>query len=174
MKWAHKFLIGLIGILALSFQASSQVYIRNEDAAVKYGTEGGNNQAASVNRYGYQMMSISPQIVGGLLEYKSLDLDESEEEVKSTQGQIYGWYIFNASQTTRYFKFYNGAAADVTVGVTVPAVTFPLPSGAAANVEISNGLAFTNGISIACTTAAADADTGAPGTGDCIANVFYK
>jgi hypothetical protein len=123
---------------------------------------------------GEQITSLEPKAFGGCSVYKTLDLDETEEDVKTTAGSLYGWHIFNAAATTRYIKFYNATAANVTVGTTTPVMTVPIPAGAAANVEFSNGIGFSTAICIAATTGVADNDTGAPAANDVIMNVFYK
>lgn len=115
-----------------------------------------------------------PGTTGGLTLFRSIDLDETEEEIKATAGQMYSYYLFNAASSTRYFKFYNATAANVTVGSTTPVLTLPVPAGAAANVSIEGGAAFATAITAACTTGLADADTGAPAANECIANIYYK
>jgi hypothetical protein len=116
----------------------------------------------------------TPAATGGLSTFRSLDVDETEEQIKASAGQLYGYYLANMAAAARYFKFYGTTAANVTVGTTTPDVTIPLPAGAAANAEFSSGVAFAAGITIAATTGLADNDTGAPDAGDCIANIFYK
>lgn len=116
----------------------------------------------------------TPATSGGLSIYRSIDLDESEEEVKASAGQLFGWYLYNAAATARYLKFYNATAANTTVGTTTPVLTIPVAAGAAANVEFSNGIAFGTAISAAVTTGLADNDTGAPAANDFIINILYK
>lgn len=116
----------------------------------------------------------TPATSGGLSIYRTIDLDESEEEVKASAGQLFGWYLYNAAASARYLKFYNATAANVTVGSTTPVLTIPVAAGAAANVEFSNGIAFGTAISVAVTTGLADADTGAPAANDFIINILYK
>jgi len=116
----------------------------------------------------------TPATSGGLSIYRSIDLDETEEEVKATAGQLFGWYLYNAAASARYLKFYNATAANVTVGTTTPVLTIPVAAGAAANVEFSNGIAFGTAISAAVTTGLADNDTGAPGANEFIINILYK
>ncbi len=121
-------------------------------------------------------VTLLPVPQGGTLIFRSLDLDETEEEVSATPAQIYGWYLFNgaASPNVRYFKFYNKTAADTVVGTTVPVLTIPLPPGAGANVPFPDGIEFRTALTAACTTGVADNDTGAPGANECILNLFYK
>ena len=116
----------------------------------------------------------TPATSGGLTIYRSIDLDETEEEVKGTAGQLFGWYLYNAAASVRYLKFYNATAANVTVGTTTPVLTIPVAAGAAANVEFSNGIAFGTAITAAATTGLADNDTGAPGANEFIINILYK
>lgn len=123
---------------------------------------------------GEQITSLEPKAFGGLSLFRTIDLDETEEDVKTSAGTLYGYFIFNAAATTRYVKFYNATAANVTVGTTTPVMTIPIPAGAAANVEFSNGIGFSTAICIAATTGVADADTGAPAANDVVMNVFYK
>jgi hypothetical protein len=114
---------------------------------------------------------------GGCAIHRTLDLDESEEEVKGTAGVLYGWAITNRATTTRYVKIYNATAASVTVGVTTPVITWGIPGNSTdhvgANMLGGVGIGFSTAICVACTTGFADADASAPGTNDLIANFFY-
>jgi hypothetical protein len=127
--------------------------------------------AAGTNTIG--AVNVKPATSGGLTIFRSIDLDETEEEVKATAGQVFGWYIFNAAATTHYVKLYNATAANVTVGTTTPVMTIPVPAGSAANVEFANGIAFGTAITAAATTGVADNDTGAPAANAVVVNVLY-
>jgi hypothetical protein len=119
-------------------------------------------------------VGIKPRTSGGYTIFRSIDLDETEEEVKATAGQVFGWYIFNAAATTHYVKFYNATTANVTVGTTTPVLTIPVPAGSAANVFTDTGIAFGTAITVAATTGVADNDTGAPAANAVVVNVFYS
>jgi len=119
-------------------------------------------------------VGMAPQTSGGLSFFKSIDLDESEEEAKGSAGQVFGWYIHNNASAVRYVKFYNVLAAGVTVGTTVPDLTIPVPANSAANVEFTNGIAFSTAITVAATTGVADNDAGAPAANDVQIALFYK
>ena len=111
--------------------------------------------------------------------WKSIDLDETEEEVKDTAGQVYMIHAINLSAATLYLKFYDADADDVTVGTTVPDWTFPVPTLGDTNgngfcISIPCGVQFSNAITMACTTGLADNDSGAPGSNVCIVNIAYK
>lgn len=121
------------------------------------------------------IVSHQPHTLGGLTVFRTLDADETEEDVKTTAGQLYGYYIANLHASSfRYVKFYNATAANVTVGTTTPLLTLPIPPGAAAHVEFSMGIAFGTAISVAATTGVADNDTGAPGANEVVVNAFYN
>jgi hypothetical protein len=128
--------------------------------------------AAGTNTIGD--VGIKPRTSGGYTIFRSIDLDETEEEVKATAGQVFGWYIFNAAATTHYVKFYNATTANVTVGTTTPVLTIPVPAGSAANVFTDTGIAFGTAITAAATTGVADNDTGAPAANAVVVNVFYS
>jgi hypothetical protein len=113
-------------------------------------------------------------IGGGATIHKTLDLDESEEEVKATPGTVYGYFFTNLSAGSRFIKFYNDTAANVIVGTTVPVITIPLEPDQALNVAWDFGIPFSAAICIAATTAIADADAGAPGANDVCGFVLFK
>lgn len=111
---------------------------------------------------------------GGAETYKNIDLGATKQQIKATQGNIYGWHLYNAAASTRFFKFVYRPAASVTVGTTVPDLVLPIPAGAAANVAMPDGVNFRNGLTAYCVTAVADNSTAAPSTNDCQIELFYK
>ena len=115
---------------------------------------------------------------GGTTLYKNIDVDESEDEIKGTAGQIYWMHVMNLSASVLFLKIYDDTAANVIVGTTVPDLTFPIPTqgdtnGAGFTLPIPNGIALGTAITIACTTGIADADSGAPGANECVVNLGY-
>jgi hypothetical protein len=119
-------------------------------------------------------VGLAARTSGGWTPYRCLDLDETEEEVKATAGQLGGWFLSNLHATdARFVKFYNATAASVVVGTTAPVLTIPLGAGEKANVEFTQGIAFSTAITIAATNALADADTGAPGANEVVGMVLY-
>ncbi len=124
-----------------------------------------------------QIVTVQGHTAGGLTIFRSLDIDETEEEIKASAGTLYFIHAMNMVSTARYLKFYNATAANVTVGSTTPVLTLPIPAnsttGAGFTVSIPQGLAFATAITVACTTGVADADTGAPGANDVIINIGY-
>lgn len=115
---------------------------------------------------------------GGTTPYKNIDVDQTEDEVKGTAGQVYWIHCMNLSGAVKFLKFYNDTAANVTVGTTTPDFTFPVPTqgdtnGAGFVLAIPNGIEFDTAITIAATTGIADADTGAPGLNEVVVNMGY-
>lgn len=125
-----------------------------------------------------QIVTPQPHTAGGLSIFRSLDLDETEEDIKTSAGCIYGMWVTNLATTTRFIKFYNATAANVIVGTTTPVITIGIPGNTSDDVAglfgSTHGIEFGTAISVAATTGVADADTGAPAANDVIINVFYK
>jgi len=146
---------------------------RIDTAATSAGTSG-DWATMDASAEGAIWATLTPTTTSGCSIFRSIDLDESEEEVKATAGNVYGYYIFNAAASIHYLKFYNATAANTTVGTTTPVMTFPIPAGAAAHVGFPYPVSFSTAISAAVTTGLADNDTGAPAANACIVNIFYK
>lgn len=121
-------------------------------------------------------VGIGVRTSGGTTLYKNIDVDESEDQIKGTAGQVYWIHAINLNAAVRYLKFYNATSASVTVGTTVPDLTFPVPAsttGAGFVLSIPNGIAFGTAITVAATTGVADNDSGAPGANEIILNLGY-
>lgn len=116
---------------------------------------------------------------GGASAFKSIDLDETEEEVKGAAGQVYAIHCINLADAVRYLKLYDATAANVVVGTTVPNWTFPIPTagdtnGAGFTLTLPVPLQCSNGITVAATTGLADNDATAPGANEVVLNLLYK
>jgi len=115
---------------------------------------------------------------GGTTFYKNIDVDQTEDAVKATAGQIYWIHAINLSTAPLFLKFYDATVATVVVGTTVPDLTFPIPTpgdsnGAGFTLSIPNGIAFGTAITIAATTGIADNDSGAPGANTVVVNLGF-
>jgi hypothetical protein len=124
-------------------------------------------------------VSLRAQTAGGSTPYQNLDCDESEDDIKTSPGQLFWVHAINLANAKRYLKFYNATAANTTVGSTTPVLTFTLPTqgdsnGAGFAISFPCGVVFDTAICVAATTGFAIADTGAPGTNDVILNCGYK
>jgi len=112
---------------------------------------------------------------GGLAIFRSIDLDESEEQVKATEGMVFSIYASNTNASARWLKLYDATAAAVVVGTTAPVATFFLPPSGASPLKFDStvGLHFTTAITAAATTGVADSDTGAPGANEVVVLIGY-
>jgi hypothetical protein len=171
------------GTITETFGGGTQYTQGDTDAtitgtAVMFESNTGTNAIEAVSPDAPLPTTPTPSIGNGLSIFRSLDLDESEEEVKGTAGQVYGVWFTNTSTGTRWLKFYNATAASVTVGTTTPVITLALPGNSADDISgvfsSTHGLKFDTAITVAVTTGVADADTGAPSANDVIVNIFYK
>lgn len=158
--------------IAVAFQAdeSSTDSVDEGDAAV-----------ARVTLDRKQIVTVQPHTAGGLSVFRSLDLDETEEEVKGSAGCLYKLRLTNRASTARYVKLYNDTAANVTVGTTTPIDTIVVPGASSADLATvitenfgGYGLTFSAALCLAATTGLADNDTGAPSANDVIATAYYK
>lgn len=104
--------------------------------------------------------------------FRSVDLDETEEQVSATPVQVFGWNIFNDSAASIFVQFYNATAANVTVGTTTPVLTVGIEAGKSVDMEWTNPIRFDTALSVAATTGPTGA--GAPGANECIINLLYR
>jgi hypothetical protein len=91
--------------------------------------------------------------------------------VKSSAGNLYGWFIGNTNATVCYVQIFNVASGSVTLGTTAPNLTLPIPATSGANLSLVIPIAFGTAISVASTTTATGATT--TGCGQTI-NFWYQ
>lgn len=115
---------------------------------------------------------IVPQTTGGLTSHMSLSVSSSQN-VKSSAGQLYGYYAFNKATTISFLKIYNVSAA-LNLGTDVPVLTIPLPISGGANAFSDIGIPFTNGIGIAATSGLPVDNTALPAASAVTVNLLYK
>ena len=135
-------------------------------------TEESLSQVNNAQTDGSQKTKVIPAISGGLSVYRNINLGAAGLGIKTSPGQIYGWFLFNTSSAIRYVKLYNKSSAPI-VGIDKPFMTIPLPAGGGANVNFTSGIYFSKGIGVGATTGVADSSTGAPADGDIIVNLIY-
>lgn len=171
-----------VALLAIRDDALSSIAAEADEGEVTLARVDANGavwvQLAGALSASVDSMAIGAAATNGCSVHNTIDLDETEEEVKATAGTVYGMYLVNRDTAPVYVKFYNAAAADVTVGTTTPYMTLEVPYSAASHLGtvfvFPPGIAFGTAICVAATTGLADNDTGAPGANDVTAVVFYK
>lgn len=116
---------------------------------------------------------------GGHSPFRSLDVDETEDEIKASAGKLFWLHAMNMTNAVVYLKVYNNTAAGTTVGTTTPVLTFPVPTmadtnGAGFAIHFGDaGLGFSTGICVAGTTGLADNDTTGVGTNGLFVNAGF-
>lgn len=119
--------------------------------------------------------TLTPATSGGLDTFKSTDIDETEEDVKTSAGLLYWIYCVNTNASARYLKVYNATAANVTVGSTATKLDLLIPpSNSGFFIQFPHGITFSTAISVAATTGVGDSDSGAPGANEVQVTVGYK
>lgn len=123
-----------------------------------------------------QLVTLQAHTAGGASVFQSLDLDETEEDVKTSAGMVYGFTAYNLhASTTYYLKFYNATAANVTVGTTAATMTYTLDADKLTGFMFSTGVVFDTAICVAAEDGLLDNGApGAPGTNEVVIQVFYK
>lgn len=158
-----------LGVQRMS--ANRNAYTTIRDAA-------GNERGTNVTAENSAQIAVMPTTTGGLSVFNATSSDgataltNSAQAIKASAGQLYGWYIYNPNVTAQFVLLYNTAAASVTVGTTNPLFMLTIPATSAANVEMTNGITFSNaGWSAAAASTAGG--NGAPTTAlDAV--FFYK
>lgn len=133
---------------------------------------------AYFDEYGRQVVKAegvaSATAVGQDLYFDS-DGDNTAQTIKSSSGRLYFLEVSNPNSADAYLQLYDTAAA-ITVGTTVPNLSFLVPAGdgtrdGAMDKFFEPPLAFANSIKYACTLTATG--SGDPTTG-LIVNAGFK
>jgi hypothetical protein len=103
--------------------------------------------------------------------YRNTSLQQSDQEIKSSAGNIYSISAHNPNDEYCYLHFYDALAANVTT-TTAPTRTYPIPPGGMLDRTFLVPARFTTAISIAAATTVADAQ-GQPATG-LVVQIEYK
>jgi len=93
----------------------------------------------------------TPATSGGL-SFVSGTIGATKTTIKSSAGNLYGWYLYNPNSSATFCQVFNATTANVTLGTTTPDLVLTIPATSGANLEVSNGLTFATAISFACTT----------------------
>lgn len=108
-------------------------------------------------------MNLAPSTTGGWSVSSQTNLTTTAT-VSSAAGKFAGYMFMNLNSTPAYIQVFDTTGA-VTLGTTTPTFVVPIPAnstaanGAGANLELTNGIAITNGIKVAATTTATGATT---------------
>lgn len=118
---------------------------------------------------GEVVAALEPKAFGGLSANLQATLSNTFQTVKGSAGTLYGWYVYNPNTSVTYLQIFN--STNPTVGTTTPLLSLGIPASSGANVEFTNGIAFSTGITVAATTGATNST--APSS-SIQANLLYK
>lgn len=106
----------------------------------------------------------------GLSKYREPALSNSDLTVKASAGFVHGYHFYNSNVTVAYVHLYDNVIASITVGTTVPDLTFAVVPGGGVDMIFPVPILFSTGIAIAATTTPTG---GTAPTTALLANVLY-
>lgn len=159
-----------VGVMALGVRAAAPT-----DRSA--GPTDGDYEPFATNEVGAVWVSVTPSANGGASTLNSTSSDggtaltNSAQAIKASAGTLKGYYIYNPNASAQFVQFYNTASGSVTVGTTNPLFMLTIPATSAANLWMTDGIAFSTAISWSATSTAGG--NGAPGSSlDAVA--WYK
>ena len=133
---------------------------------------GGVNGCQTVSPTSPLPVGVSASTAGGASPYFNSALLATAVQIKGTAATLYNLTVFNTTASIAYVQIFNALATNVTVGTTVPTLSFEIPASGTYDLQGTGvGLAFSNGLTVAATTTATGST--APGTG-LVVNAGYK
>lgn len=125
-------------------------------------------------------VGVAQQVDPGFGQYRNTALSSTDVAIKGSACNLYGFTLINVNVVPVYVKFYNGTAASVTVGTTVPVAIIEVPAGDGTTpgcVVLAPGSVsyrfVSTGLVVAAVTGLADNSTAAPSTA-IYAEALYK
>ena len=93
--------------------------------------------------------------------------------VKSSAGQVFGWWAGNTSAAVSYLKLANASSA-VQISSAAILLTIPIPTNNQAYGYFDQGIPFSTGIFSACTANLGDADNTSIGNSTTVYQVMFR
>lgn len=89
----------------------------------------------------------------GMTRFRNTTLVNTAVAVKASAGNWYYYHVYNSGSTDAYFQVYNVAQGSVTVGTTVPDLTFAIPAGGVLDGSFDSApFSFSTALTIAATS----------------------
>jgi hypothetical protein len=104
---------------------------------------------------------------------RDADVDNTAQALKTSAGKLYGIYIANPNASAEHVHLYDVAAASVTVGTTVPKMTFKIAASAEANLSFDDAPVIFNTAMTYSATDEADAGNTDPTTGLVVTFLYF-
>ncbi len=140
---------------------NAPTYTAGQTAPLSMNTLGGLRVTLNSGANAVGTVNLSPTASGGWSVSSQVSLTTSAT-ISGATGKFGGYMFNNPNASAAYIQVFDTTGA-VTLGTTTPTFVVPIPAGASANVEFSNGIAITNGIKAAATTTATGSTTVATG-----------
>lgn len=119
----------------------------------------GDYACPTLNTTGAQRVQDLPHTSGGYSTIRLSDIDESEETIKASAGQLYGFHAFNTDGTNDVFiHFYDAANPDTSMDT--PKLSFKIEAGQEKEVNFPHGIPFATAITVGGLTTWAPGATG--------------
>lgn len=136
------------------YNTSLPTYSSGQRADAQYDQNGRQyvNQRALSAATDFTTASLSPGTANGWTPSSQPTLSTTVASIKSSAGNLGGWYMFNPNTATAFIQFFNATTGNVTLGTTAATFVIAIPAGAGSNVEYANGISFNTAISVAATT----------------------
>lgn len=149
--------------------------VRDDSLAAHSGTDG-DYESFHTSAEGALWTAPYTPAQGGLSIFRSLDLDETEEQVKASAGRVVRAIFTNLTGATMWLKLYNDTAANVTVGSSTPLLTIGLPGNATDAISgvLEIDAQFSTAITAAVTTGPADNSSTGPDANEVVVNILYS
>lgn len=164
--------VNMLGTLGTAFSAAGKVDVKGADGDVFVRQATGTNLHAVIdsgtittvsavtaisnalpagtNNIGF--VTPTPGTTGGWSVNSQTALTNTKVAVKASAGTFGGYMLYNPNTTIQYIQVFDVASGSVTLGSTTPTYVIPIPGGAAANLEIGNGINHATAITLAATT----------------------
>ncbi len=120
---------------------------------------GGSNTFTHVSTSDPMPVQDYPNTTGGCTSIRLSDIDETEETVKGSAGQLYGFEAYNADASNDAFlHFYDATAPDTSSDT--PKLSFLIEAGTSKQVTFEKGIPFATAITVGSLTTWAPGATG--------------
>jgi hypothetical protein len=113
--------------------------------------------------------ALEAEAIRTISTHVSTDIDETDQDVKGSAGQVHGWHLYNDAAAEVYVFIYNTNSP--TVGTTTPLIRLILPPNSGANMSLPRPVAFGTAISVAALTGPT---SGNPAASQVSGTVFYS
>ena len=100
-----------------------------------------------------ESISIKPDVTQPGADVLEVDAQQATvAAVKATNGQLFGYHIYNSNTAVAFVHFYDIPSGRVTVGTSARKITLAVPPGGGVDGVFPMPITFTTAMAIAATT----------------------